>query len=103
MVRTPTECAFDDYDSHIETAKRLEKEIPGAIIINQYTSPSNPLAHYDGTGEEIWWQCSEKLHGVVMGVGTGGGITGVSRKLKEKNKNVKIIGVDPIGSILAMP
>lgn len=87
-MRTPTEAAFDDYDSHIETAKRIRDSTPNSIIIDQYTSPSNPLAHYEGTGEEIFWQTSGNVKGVFMGVGTGGGITGISRKLKEKNKNI---------------
>lgn len=102
-MRTPTEAAFDDYDSHIETAKRIRDSTPNSIIIDQYSSPSNPLAHYEGTAEEIYWQTSGNLKGVFMGVGTGGGITGISRKLKEKSKKIQILGVDPMGSILAMP
>lgn len=107
VVRTPTEAAFDDPDSHIETAKRIRDELnragTHAVILDQYTNPANPLAHYDGTAEEIFYQCDGKLDAVILGTGTGGGITGISRKLKEKNPKIQIVGVDPYGSILAMP
>ncbi|NXF19217.1 CBS synthase, partial [Rhodinocichla rosea] len=69
----------------------------------QYRNPSNPLAHYDTTAEEILEQCEGKVHMVVIGSGTGGTITGVARKLKEKCPECKIIGVDPDGSIVALP
>lgn len=66
-------------------------------------NPSNPLAHYDGTGTELFYQCDGKIDYVFAAAGTGGTLTGLSRILKEKIPNVKIIGVDPHGSILAMP
>lgn len=103
IIRTPTEAAFDAPDSHISVAIRLEKELPNAHILNQYTNPSNPLAHYEGTAEEIWRQCDGKVDMLVAGAGTGGTITGVARRLKELNPNIKIVGVDPEGSILAQP
>lgn len=103
IIRTPNEAAYDSPESHIGVANRLNKEIPNSIILNQYTNINNPNAHYDYTGEEIWNQCDGKLDYVVMSVGTGGTISGVSKKLKEKNPNIKIIGVDPHGSILAVP
>lgn len=103
IIRTPNEAAYDSPESHIGVANRLNKEISNSIILNQYTNINNPNAHYDYTGEEIWNQCDGKLDYVVMSVGTGGTISGVSKKLKEKNPNIKIIGVDPHGSILAVP
>ena len=103
IIRTPNEAAYDSPESHIGVANRLNKEIPNSIILNQYTNINNPNAHYDYTGEEIWNQCDGKLDYVVMSVGTGGTISGVSKKLKEKNPDIKIIGVDPHGSILAVP
>jgi len=103
IIRTPTEAAFDSPESHIGVARRLNKEIPDSHILDQYGNPSNPLAHYDGTAEEIWEQCSGKVDMVVMTAGTGGTLTGIARKLKERNPAVIIVGVDPKGSILAEP
>lgn len=103
IVRTPTEAAWDAPDSHISVAKRLNEEIPNSFILDQYGNPSNPLAHYEGTAEEIFRQCGGKVDMVVMGVGTGGTITGVAKKLKEKDPSTIIVGVDPEGSILAQP
>lgn len=103
IVRTPTEAKFDSPESHIGVAQRLNCEIPNSLILDQYRNAGNPLAHYDGTGEEIVAQCDGKVDMVVLGAGTGGTITGVARKIKEKCPNAKIIGVDPHGSILAEP
>lgn len=103
IYRTPTECAFSDYDSHIELAKRLRKAIPDSHILDQYTNKANPEVHYRETGEEIWQQCDGKVDYLVAGAGTGGTITGISQKLREKNPQVTIVGVDPLGSILAVP
>jgi cystathionine beta-synthase len=103
IIRTPTEAAFDSPDSHISVAERLRQVIPGAHILDQYANPSNPLAHEEGTGREIIDQCEGKLDAVVMSAGTGGTITGVARVIKRELPNVKIIGVDPEGSILAGP
>jgi len=103
IIRTPTEAAFDSPESHIGVAKRLNKEIARSHILDQYSNPSNPLAHYDGTAEELLFQCDGKIDVVVASAGTGGTITGLARKLKEKLPNVRIVGVDPVGSILALP
>ncbi|XP_004081461.2 cystathionine beta-synthase isoform X1 [Oryzias latipes] len=100
IVRTPTSAAFDSPESHICTAWRLKNEIPNSHILDQYRNASNPLAHYDTTAEEILEQCDGKLEMLVAGAGTGGTLTGVSRKLKEKCPDVKIVGVDPEGSVL---
>jgi len=103
IIRTPTEAAWDAPESHIGVAKRLNKEIPNSHILDQYSNPSNPLAHYDGTAEEILYQCNNKLDMVVISAGTGGTMTGIARKLKEKIPNIIVVGVDPVGSILAEP
>lgn len=103
IVRTPTEAAFDSPESHISVAQRLNREIPNSHILDQYSNPSNPLAHYDGTAEEILEQCEGKLDMIVVSAGTGGTISGIARKIKEKMPHVKIVGVDPLGSILAQP
>jgi cystathionine beta-synthase len=100
IIRTPTEAAWDAPESHIGVAKRLKQVIPGSDILDQYSNPSNPLAHYEGTGQEIVEQLDGKLDYLVATAGTGGTITGIAKKLKEQIPNVKIIGVDPHGSIL---
>lgn len=100
IVRTPTEAAYDDPESHIEVAKRMQKEIPKSHILDQYANPSNPRAHYEGTAQEILDDFDDDLSMVVMGVGTGGTITGVAKRLKEIKPEIKIIGADPVGSIL---
>ncbi len=101
IIRTPTEAAWDAPESHIGVAARLQKEIPHAIILDQYKNPSNPLSHYEGTAEEIWEQCEGKVDMLVCSAGTGGTLTGVARRLKELNPAIIIVGVDPRGSILA--
>uniref|UniRef100_A0A3B3INT7 Cystathionine beta-synthase n=1 Tax=Oryzias latipes TaxID=8090 RepID=A0A3B3INT7_ORYLA len=103
IVRTPTSARFDSPESHVGVAWRLKNEIPNSHILDQYRNPSNPLAHYDSTAEEILEQCDGKVDMLVAGAGTGGTITGIARKLKEKCPNVKIVAVDPEGSILAEP
>jgi cystathionine beta-synthase len=103
IIRTPTEAAWDSPESHIGVARRLKEVIPNAHILDQYSNPSNPAAHEDGTGREIIDQCGGKLDAVVMTAGTGGTITGVARVIKREVPGCKIIGVDPEGSILAGP
>ncbi|KAM5280827.1 LOW QUALITY PROTEIN: cystathionine beta-synthase [Ctenodactylus gundi] len=103
IVRTPTNARFDSPESHVGVAWRLKNEIPNSHILDQYRNASNPLAHYDSTAEEILQQCDGKLDMLVASAGTGGTITGIARKLKEKCPGCKIIGVDPVGSILAEP
>ena len=100
IYRTPTEAAWDAPDSHISLAKRLQEEIPNSHILDQYSNPNNPQAHYQFTAQEIIDDMGDHLSMVVMGVGTGGTITGVAQRLKEFNPAIQIIGVDPIGSIL---
>lgn len=103
IIRTPNHHAWDHPESHIGIARKLEKELPNAHILDQYANPSNPLAHYEGTAEEIWDQCDGKLDMIVIAAGTGGTITGIARRLKELNPNIIVVGVDPKGSILAQP
>ncbi|APF04646.1 TPA: pyridoxal-phosphate dependent enzyme [Legionella pneumophila] len=100
IYRTPTEAAYNDPDSHISLAKKLQAEIPNSHILDQYANPNNPNAHYFGTAQEIIDDFGKDLHMVVAGVGTGGTITGIARRLKEYNPAIKIIGADPEGSIL---
>jgi len=100
IIRTRTEAAWDEPDSHIEIAKKLNKEIPRSHILDQYSNVNNPDVHYEFTANEILKDMGEDLSMFVAGVGTGGTITGVAKKLKEKLPNIKIIGVDPFGSIL---
>lgn len=103
IIRTPTEAAWDAPESHIGVARKLRDEIPNAVILDQYTNPYNPVAHYDTTAEELLEQCDGKIDMLVAGAGTGGTISGIAQKLKERCPNIKIVGVDPIGSILAQP
>ncbi len=100
IIRTPTEAAFDAPESHIGVAKKLQEEIPNSHILDQYANPSNPEAHYEGTAQEILDDFGTDLHMVVMGVGTGGTITGVAKRLKEEIPEIIIVGADPVGSIL---
>ncbi|WP_062726221.1 pyridoxal-phosphate dependent enzyme [Legionella pneumophila] len=100
IYRTPTEAAYNDPDSHISLAKKLQAEIPNSHILDQYANPNNPNAHYFGTAQEIIDDFGKDLHMVVAGVGTGGTITGIAKSLKEFNPAIKIIGADPEGSIL---
>ena len=103
IIRTPTEAAWDSPESHIGVAYRLNKELPNSHILDQYSNPANPLAHYDGTAQEILNSTDGKIDVLVAGAGTGGTITGLSRKLKEKIPNIHVVGVDPYGSILSVP
>ena len=100
IVRTPTEAPWDSPESHIGVAKRLNKENPDSFILDQYSNPGNPDAHYDNTAKEILEDMGDNLSMVVIGVGTGGTIVGVAKRLKEELPDVAIIGVDPYGSIL---
>ena len=103
IIRTPTEAAYDAPESHISVARQLKEILPNSHILDQYANADNPDAHYDETAEEILEQTDGKLDFFVAGAGTGGTITGVGRKLKERVPGVKIVGVDPVGSILAGP
>jgi cystathionine beta-synthase len=103
IIRTPTEAAFDQPESLIAVAQRLQKEIPNSYIPDQYRNCGNPLAHYDGTGAEIVYQLDGKVDMIVLGTGTGGTVAGIGRKIKEECPKCVVVGVDPEGSILARP
>ncbi|KAL7489394.1 hypothetical protein ACHAW6_014998 [Cyclotella cf. meneghiniana] len=103
IIRTPTEAAWDAPDSHISIARKLQAETPNSHILDQYTNPANPLAHYDGTANELIHQLDGKIDMIVAGAGTGGTISGIAAKIKESNPNCTVVGVDPVGSILALP
>lgn len=100
IYRTPTEAAWDAPESHISLAKKLQSEIPRAHILDQYSNPNNPDAHYYGTAQEILDDMGSDIDMVVMTVGTGGTISGVAKRLKQTNPRIQIVGVDPYGSIL---
>lgn len=101
IIRTPTEAAWDSPESHIGVAKRLQSELPNAHILDQYANPDNPLAHYHGTAQEILDDLDGNVDMVVIGAGTGGTITGIAKRIKEAKPDCIIVGVDPVGSILA--
>ena len=103
IIRTPTEAAWDSPESHLGVARRLHEVIPGSHILDQYTNPSNPAAHAEGTAREIIAQTGGQLDAVVMTAGTGGTLSGVARVMKAELPHVQIVGVDPEGSILAGP
>lgn len=99
VIVTPTDVPFDDPRSYYETAKRIAKEMPNSFYVNQYNNPRNPEAHYRTTGPEIWEQSNGKVDYLVAGIGTGGTLSGTARFLKEKNPGIKVIAVDPEGSV----
>ncbi len=101
IIRTPTEAAWDAPESHIGVARKIQRETPNSHILDQYSNPANPDAHYNFTGQEILDDLDQKVDMIVIGAGTGGTITGVARKLKEANPNCIVVGADPVGSILA--
>jgi cystathionine beta-synthase len=100
VVITPTAVAPEDPRSYYEVAKRFARETQNAILANQYHNPDNPATHVMSTGPEIWEQTEGRVTDVIIGMGTGGTISGVGRYLKGKNPNIQIVGVDIEGSIL---
>ena len=99
VIVCPTDVEPTDPRSYYSVSKRLATEIPNSWYVNQYDNPSNALAHYEQTGPEIWEQTEGKITHFVVGVGTGGTISGVGKYLKEKNPNIKIWGIDTYGSV----
>ena len=100
IIRTPTEAGHDHPEGLFHVANRLQKDTPNSHILDQYTNPDNPNAHYEGTAEEILDDFGKNLDMLVVGVGTGGTITGIAKKLKENNPDIQIVGADPYGSVL---
>ena len=99
VVVCPTNVEPDDPRSYYSVSKRLAEETPNSWYVNQYDNLSNRTAHYESTGPEIWEQTEGKITHFVVGVGTGGTISGVGKYLKEKNPDIKIIGIDTYGSV----
>lgn len=99
VIVCPTNVDPEDPRSYYSVSSRLEKEIPNSWKPNQYDNLSNTQAHYEQTGPEIWAQTEGKVTHLVVGVGTGGTITGTGKYLKEKNPNIKVLGIDTYGSV----
>ena len=99
VIVCPTDVEPTDPRSYYSVSKKLGEEIPNSWYVNQYDNPSNAIAHYEQTGPEIWEQTEGKITHFVVGVGTGGTISGVAKYLKEKNPNIKIWGIDTYGSV----
>ena len=99
VIVCPTNVDADDPRSYYSTSKRIADETPNSWYVNQYDNPSNSKAHYHQTGPEIWRQTDGKITHLVVGVGTGGTISGVGKFLKEKNPKIKIWGIDTYGSV----
>jgi cystathionine beta-synthase len=100
VITTPTAVAPDDPRSYYSVAQRLNREIPNSFLGNQYHNPSNPEAHYRTTGPEIWEAFGDRLDAVIIATGTGGTITGIGRYLKERKPSIRMVLIDPVGSIL---
>tara|TARA_B110001452_G_scaffold49360_1_gene37689 strand:+ start:318 stop:1298 length:981 start_codon:yes stop_codon:yes gene_type:complete len=99
VVVCPTDVAPDDARSYYSVSKRLSEETPNSWYVNQYDNPSNAIAHFESTGPEIWNQTDGKITHFIVGVGTGGTISGVGKYLKSKNPNIKVWGIDTYGSV----
>jgi len=99
VVVTPTNVMPDDPRSYYSVSRRIAEETPNAYYANQYHNPSNPKAHFLSTGPEIYEQLEGKIDVFVCGLGTGGTISGIGKYLKEQNPDIKIIGIDPVGSV----
>jgi cystathionine beta-synthase len=99
VVIAPTDVPPESPQSYYRVADRLTEEIPGAFQPNQYRNPANPQTHYETTGPELWRQTGGRVTHLVVGVGTGGTITGMARYLRERNPAIEVIGADPVGSI----
>ncbi len=99
IVITPTAVPHDSPENYIQVAEKLNREIPNSFMPNQYRNPANPGVHYRTTGPEIWRQTDGRVDVFVCGMGTGGTITGIGRYLKEQKESVRVVGVDPEGSI----
>jgi len=99
VVITPTAVAPDDPRSYYSVSRRIAEETPNSYYANQYVNPANPLAHYRTTGPEIWRQCGGRVDVLIIAAGTGGTISGAGRYLKEQNPRIRVVAIDPVGSI----
>jgi len=100
VVIAPTAVAPEDPRSYYSVARRLVAEIPNSVLADQYHNPVNPESHYLTTAPEIWHQTGGEVTDIVVGMGTGGTITGIAQYMREEGRDVRIVGVDPIGSLL---
>jgi len=100
VLLSPTAVEPEHPDSYYSVARRIATERPGALLMNQYHNPANPRAHYESTGPELWDQTAGKITHLVAGMGTGGTISGAAKYLKERKPGVRVVGADPVGSIL---
>lgn len=100
VIVTPTAVEPEDPRSYYSVARRIAADTPGAVLVDQYSNPANPMAHYLSTGPEIWDQTGGRITHFICTIGTGGTITGTGRYLKERNAAIQVVGVDPVGSIL---
>jgi cystathionine beta-synthase len=101
VIITPTAVAPDDPRSYYSVARRVVSETPNAVLANQYHNPENPAAHYRTTAPEIWEQTGGRVTDIVVTMGTGGTISGIAQWMRDQDHKVRIVGVDPVGSILA--
>ncbi len=99
VVICPTAVEAEDPRSYYQVAKRISNETPNCFYANQYHNPDNPGAHYKSTGPEIWDQCGPELDVLAAGLGTGGTISGAGKFLKERKAGIKLLGIDPVGSL----
>lgn len=99
VIVCPTNVAPDDPQSYYSVAEKLSREIPNSVWLNQYDNLANRQGHYESTGPEIWEQTDGKITHLVVGVGTGGTVSGTAKYLKEQNPNIKIWGIDTYGSV----
>lgn len=99
VVVTPTNVEPDDPRSYYCVSRKIAEDTPNAFYANQYHNPDNPKTHYESTGPEIWEQTDGKITALIAGLGTGGTISGTAKFLKEKNPKIRVIGIDPIGSV----
>jgi cystathionine beta-synthase len=93
VIRTPQEADWASPESNMGVARQKELDLENAVVLDQFSNASNLMAHYDGTAEEIWDQCDGKVDYVVMSTGTGGTISGIGRKLKEKNPDIQVLNL----------
>ena len=100
IIRTPTEAGHDDPEGLFHVSRKLKESTPNAHILDHYGNSDNPDAHEEGTAIEIWNDFSGKIDMIVVGVGTGGTITGIAKYFKKRNPNIRIVGADPYGSVL---
>jgi len=101
VIITPTAVPPEHPEHYLVKARRIVAETPGAILADQFYNPANPEAHYRTTGPELWEQTEGRISHLFVGAGTGGTLTGTARYLKERNPAVRVVGVDPVGSVLA--